>query len=273
MRRLQGVSKADVLREFGGAQFSTFKTALVDLSVAKLGPIGTEMKRLVQDPVYIDSVSGRRLGARAGDRRRNHEGGQGHRRFRPRGSIAPGLSSCRRAPCHHSADEQQTPQLRSAGTSANTSSSSTTRQECDRAVYWAAKRAGRTKSQSSMLRVIETGDRNQQWLGVADIMQAEAMEAAKTVLDKYCRARRRRSHHIKADRVIREGDTPDADPQADRRGRRHRHPGAGGRHRQRRPGAAGHASRQDRRQPSRSRSPIVPGHLSDEDIEASRDVR
>ncbi len=45
-----------MLREFGGAQFSTFKTALVDLAVAKLGPIGAEMKRLVQDPAYIDSV-------------------------------------------------------------------------------------------------------------------------------------------------------------------------------------------------------------------------
>jgi tryptophanyl-tRNA synthetase len=45
-----------VLREFGGGQFSSFKSALVDLAVAKLGPIGSEMKRLVQDPVYIDSV-------------------------------------------------------------------------------------------------------------------------------------------------------------------------------------------------------------------------
>ena len=53
---LNDVSKADVLREFGGGQFSTFKTALVDLSVAKLGPIGAEMKKLVQDPVYIDAV-------------------------------------------------------------------------------------------------------------------------------------------------------------------------------------------------------------------------
>ncbi len=53
---LKGVSKADVLKEFGGAQFSAFKAALVDLAVAKLGPIGAEMKRLVQDPAYIDSV-------------------------------------------------------------------------------------------------------------------------------------------------------------------------------------------------------------------------
>src|SRR5882724_1048577 len=48
--------KAEVLQEFGGAQFSTFKSALVEISVAKLSPIAAEMKRLVQDPAYIDSV-------------------------------------------------------------------------------------------------------------------------------------------------------------------------------------------------------------------------
>jgi nucleotide-binding universal stress UspA family protein len=78
--------------------------------------------------------------------------------------------------------------------------------ECDRAVYWAAKRAGRTKSQIIMLRVIEPGDRNQQWLGVADLMAAEQQEAAEKVLDKYA-ARTREVAKIKPDRVIREGDT------------------------------------------------------------------
>lgn len=53
---LKGVSKADVLKEFGGTQFSAFKAALVDLSVEKLGPIGAEMKRIVDDRAYIDSV-------------------------------------------------------------------------------------------------------------------------------------------------------------------------------------------------------------------------
>jgi len=53
---LADVTKPDVLREHGGAQFSTFKAALVDLAVTKLGPIGAEMKKLVQDPPYIDSV-------------------------------------------------------------------------------------------------------------------------------------------------------------------------------------------------------------------------
>jgi tryptophanyl-tRNA synthetase len=53
---LNGTTKAAVLKDFGGGQFSTFKSALVDLSVSTLGPIGAEMKRLVQDPAYIDSV-------------------------------------------------------------------------------------------------------------------------------------------------------------------------------------------------------------------------
>ncbi len=49
-------TKADVLKQFGGAQFSTFKNTLVELAVEKLGPIGAEMKKLVGDPAYIDSV-------------------------------------------------------------------------------------------------------------------------------------------------------------------------------------------------------------------------
>jgi tryptophanyl-tRNA synthetase len=53
---LAETSKADVLKDFGGAQFSTFKAALVELAVTKLGPINAEMKRLVADPVHIDSV-------------------------------------------------------------------------------------------------------------------------------------------------------------------------------------------------------------------------
>ena len=77
-------------------------------------------------------------------------------------------------------------------------------EECDRAVYWAAKRAGRTKSQLVMLRVIDTGERNQQWLGVAEIMKAEALEAANTAFDKYAR-RAKDISEIEPDRVIREG--------------------------------------------------------------------
>ena len=77
-------------------------------------------------------------------------------------------------------------------------------EECDRAVYWAAKRAGRTKSQLVMLRVIDTGEQNQQWLGVAEIMKAEALEAANTAFDKYA-GRAKDISEIEPDRVIREG--------------------------------------------------------------------
>jgi tryptophanyl-tRNA synthetase len=51
-----GVSKAEVLKQFGGAQFSAFKPALADLLVAKLGPITNEMRRLKADHAHIDSV-------------------------------------------------------------------------------------------------------------------------------------------------------------------------------------------------------------------------
>jgi tryptophanyl-tRNA synthetase len=53
---LSGRAKADVLREFGGGQFSNFKNALVELCVAKLSPIAAEMKRLVADPAHVDSI-------------------------------------------------------------------------------------------------------------------------------------------------------------------------------------------------------------------------
>jgi tryptophanyl-tRNA synthetase len=53
---LAGTTRAGVLAQFGNAQFSTFKSALVDLSVAKLGAIGAEMKRLLQDQAAIDAI-------------------------------------------------------------------------------------------------------------------------------------------------------------------------------------------------------------------------
>ena len=79
-------------------------------------------------------------------------------------------------------------------------------EECDRAVYWAAKRAKRTKSGMVMLRVIETEDHGQQWLGVADIMKAEAQEAANAALNKFA-TRVKAIAGIKPERVIREGIT------------------------------------------------------------------
>ena len=48
------MSVDQVLADHGGAQFGTFKPALVDLAVAKLSPISSEMSRLMADPAEID---------------------------------------------------------------------------------------------------------------------------------------------------------------------------------------------------------------------------
>ena len=53
---LSGITPADALKQFAGAQFSTFKDGLAELVVAKLGPINAEMRRLNADPGYVDSV-------------------------------------------------------------------------------------------------------------------------------------------------------------------------------------------------------------------------
>ena len=76
--------------------------------------------------------------------------------------------------------------------------------ECDRALYFASRRAARIGGSVIMLRVIGTQDRNQQWLGVADIMKAEANEEAKGALDSAERARK--IAKIKPERIVREGD-------------------------------------------------------------------
>ena len=44
-----------VIARFAGAQFSTFKSELADLAVAKMVPIATEMRRLLADPAEIDA--------------------------------------------------------------------------------------------------------------------------------------------------------------------------------------------------------------------------
>ena len=77
--------------------------------------------------------------------------------------------------------------------------------ECDRAVYFASRRAMRTGTHVVMLRVIETHDHGQQWLGVADIMRAEAHEEANAVLDRHS-ARSSSITGVMPERVIREGD-------------------------------------------------------------------
>lgn len=78
-------------------------------------------------------------------------------------------------------------------------------EESDRAIYYASRRAARNNASVIMLRVIETKDRHQQWLGVADIMRAEAYEEANAVLDRAA-GRANGVAGITAERVIREGE-------------------------------------------------------------------
>jgi tryptophanyl-tRNA synthetase len=44
------------MSEFGGRQFSAFKSALADLTVAKMAPIADEMRRLLGDTAEIDRL-------------------------------------------------------------------------------------------------------------------------------------------------------------------------------------------------------------------------
>lgn len=53
---LADISVDDVLKDFGGQQFSDFKKALTELAVEKLGPVGQEMQRLTADPAHVDAV-------------------------------------------------------------------------------------------------------------------------------------------------------------------------------------------------------------------------
>jgi tryptophanyl-tRNA synthetase len=53
---LTELSRADILTEFGGRQFSEFKRALIEAAVARLSPIGDGMRRLMKDQSEIDRV-------------------------------------------------------------------------------------------------------------------------------------------------------------------------------------------------------------------------
>jgi nucleotide-binding universal stress UspA family protein len=77
--------------------------------------------------------------------------------------------------------------------------------EWDRAVYYASRWAIRYDGGVVMLRIIETEDQNQQWLGVADIMRAEAHEDASAALDRAA-GRANGIAAITPERAIREGD-------------------------------------------------------------------
>ncbi|MET0678888.1 MAG: universal stress protein [Bradyrhizobium sp.] len=77
--------------------------------------------------------------------------------------------------------------------------------EWDRAVYYASRWAVRVGGGVVMLRIIAIEDQNQQWLGVADLMRAEAEDAANEALDR-ASGRANGIAAITPERVIREGD-------------------------------------------------------------------
>ena len=78
-------------------------------------------------------------------------------------------------------------------------------EECDRAVYFASRRAARIGGNVVMLRVNDMEGQSQQWLGVADIMREEANAEADAELKKYA-ARAKSIAGITPEQVVREGD-------------------------------------------------------------------
>jgi nucleotide-binding universal stress UspA family protein len=80
--------------------------------------------------------------------------------------------------------------------------------ECDRAVYYGSRRAARTNAKLTMVTVIPVGEVNQQWLGVGDLMRAEAHEEAEKRLDHFA-LRARNLAGIDPERIVREGNKAD----------------------------------------------------------------
>jgi nucleotide-binding universal stress UspA family protein len=77
--------------------------------------------------------------------------------------------------------------------------------EADRALYYAARRAARLGAGLVLLNVIPVGE-TQVWLGVGDIMKAEAEEKAEALLEQAAE-RARSLAAIEPERVVREGVT------------------------------------------------------------------
>lgn len=77
--------------------------------------------------------------------------------------------------------------------------------EADRALYFAARRAARMGSGLVLLTVMDPGEA-QVWLGVGDIMKAEAEEKAEALLEKAAQ-RVRDIAGIEPERVVGEGAT------------------------------------------------------------------
>ncbi len=81
--------------------------------------------------------------------------------------------------------------------------------EWDRALYYAARRCARNGAALVTLNVIVPEREAQAWLGVEDIMRAEAEAKADAILDKAA-ARARQIAGIEPERVVREGQKAEA---------------------------------------------------------------
>ena len=53
---INGIEVTKVLKEFGGKNFSTFKSKLSESLVEKVCPIGDEMKKLLKDKSYLNEI-------------------------------------------------------------------------------------------------------------------------------------------------------------------------------------------------------------------------
>jgi len=82
-------------------------------------------------------------------------------------------------------------------------------EDCNRAVAFAAYRVRRTGGAIVFLAVIDTAD-FQQWLGVEDVMRAEAMEEAERLIDTRIARVKKISDEIQVETVIREGRAAEA---------------------------------------------------------------
>lgn len=76
-------------------------------------------------------------------------------------------------------------------------------EECDRALFFAARRAMRTNSGIALLAVIDPAGFNE-WLGVGDMIQQEAEEAASAMLNRAA-SRAREISGIQPNLVVRQG--------------------------------------------------------------------
>jgi nucleotide-binding universal stress UspA family protein len=77
--------------------------------------------------------------------------------------------------------------------------------ECDRAVAYAARRAERSGGGLVMLFVIENSD-FQQWFGVEKIMRAEAQEKGEAIINQFVDKMRHFAPKLEPEKIMREGN-------------------------------------------------------------------